>query len=50
MTLASILGLGFLLGMGHAVDTDHLAAVATAARRSAALVVGALWQMEVSLS
>ena len=34
MTLASILALGFLLGMRHATDADHLAAVATLATRS----------------
>jgi hypothetical protein len=34
VTLASILALGFLLGMRHALDADHLAAVATLATRS----------------
>jgi hypothetical protein len=34
MTLASVLALGFLLGMRHATDADHLAAVATLATRS----------------
>lgn len=34
MTLASILALGFLLGMRHATDADHVAAVATLATRS----------------
>ncbi|MET0217301.1 MAG: urease accessory protein [Burkholderiales bacterium] len=34
MTLASILLLGFLLGMRHATDADHLAALATLATRS----------------
>jgi len=34
MTLASILALGFLLGLRHATDADHLAAVATLATRS----------------
>ena len=34
MTLASILAFGFLLGMRHATDADHLAAVATLATRS----------------
>jgi hypothetical protein len=34
VTLASILALGFLLGMRHATDADHLAAVATLATRS----------------
>ena len=34
VTLASILALGFVLGMRHATDADHLAAVATLATRS----------------
>jgi ABC-type nickel/cobalt efflux system permease component RcnA len=34
MTLASIFVLGFLLGMRHAADADHVAAVATLATRS----------------
>lgn len=34
MTLASIFTLGFLLGMRHAADADHIAAVATLATRS----------------
>lgn len=34
MTLASMLFLGFLLGMRHAMDADHVAAVATLATRS----------------
>lgn len=34
MTHSSILMLGFLLGMRHALDADHLAAVATLATRS----------------
>jgi ABC-type nickel/cobalt efflux system permease component RcnA len=34
VTLASILALGFLLGMRHATDADHVAAVATLATRS----------------
>lgn len=37
MTLASVLALGFLLGMRHATDADHLAAVATLATRSRSL-------------
>ena len=37
MTLASILALGFGLGMRHATDADHLAAVATLATRSRSL-------------
>jgi len=37
MTLASILLLGFLLGMRHALEADHLAAVATLATASPSL-------------
>lgn len=37
MTLASILALGFLLGLRHATDADHVAAVATLATRSRSL-------------
>jgi sulfite exporter TauE/SafE len=37
VTLASILALGFLLGLRHATDADHLAAVATLATRSRSL-------------
>ena len=37
MTLASILALGFLLGMRHATDADHVAAVATLATRNPSL-------------
>lgn len=47
MTLLSLLAFGFLLGMKHAVEADHLAAVATlAARRGTlfgALRQGAAW-------
>lgn len=47
MTLLSLLAFGFLLGMKHAVEADHLAAVATlAARRGSlfgALRQGAAW-------
>jgi hypothetical protein len=37
MTVGSILALGFLLGLRHAADADHLAAVATIATRSRSL-------------
>jgi sulfite exporter TauE/SafE len=37
MTLGSILALGFLLGLRHAADADHVAAVATIATRSRSL-------------
>lgn len=47
MTLASILALGFLLGMRHATDADHVAAIATLATRSRSLghtvVQGIAW-------
>jgi len=47
MTLASILALGFLLGTRHALDADHLAAVATLATRSRSVrhtvLQGAVW-------
>jgi high-affinity nickel permease len=33
VTLTAILALGFVLGMRHALDADHLAAVATLASR-----------------
>ena len=45
--IASILALGFLLGMRHALDADHLAAVATLATRSRSvghtLLQGVAW-------
>ncbi|MCC6611435.1 MAG: urease accessory protein [Burkholderiales bacterium] len=37
MTAASILALGFLLGLRHATEADHVAAVATLATRSPSL-------------
>ena len=47
MTLASILALGFLLGMRHATDADHVAAMATLATRSPSIartvVQGVAW-------
>lgn len=47
MTLTSILLLGLLLGMRHAMDADHLAAVAALATRSGSLAhtvrQGAAW-------
>jgi ABC-type nickel/cobalt efflux system permease component RcnA len=46
-TPLALLGFGFLLGLRHALDADHLAAVSTmvSARRSVrgASLVGALW-------
>lgn len=47
MTLLAILALGFVLGMRHATDSDHVLAVSTIVSRTraplAALWVGALW-------
>lgn len=47
MTLASVFTLGFLLGMRHAADADHIAAVATLATRSRSvgetMLQGAAW-------
>jgi ABC-type nickel/cobalt efflux system permease component RcnA len=47
VTVTSILALGFLLGMRHALDADHLAAVATLATRSRSvghtLLQGVAW-------
>lgn len=47
MTLLSILGLGFILGMRHATDSDHVVAVSTILSRErstrTAALVGALW-------
>lgn len=33
----SLLGLGFLIGMGHAMEADHAATVATLASKSQSL-------------
>ena len=46
LTLVSVLLLGFLLGMRHALDADHLAAVASLATRSRsfAQTVGQGWR------
>ncbi len=45
--MISLLGLGFLIGMRHALDADHLAAVATIATRQksirATMRHGAVW-------
>jgi len=47
MTPASIFALGFLLGMRHATDADHIAAVATLVTRSRSvgetILQGAAW-------
>jgi high-affinity nickel permease len=41
-SLATVLGLGFLLGVQHATDADHLAAVSTLASRHRSVVRSAL--------
>ena len=41
-SLAPVLGLGFLLGLRHATDADHLAAVCTLASRHRSVVRSAL--------
>lgn len=45
--LLTLLGLGFLLGLRHALDADHVAAVSTILARSASLwrssLIGACW-------
>jgi hypothetical protein len=41
-SLAAVLGLGFLLGLQHATDADHLAAVSTLASRHRSVVRSAL--------
>jgi sulfite exporter TauE/SafE len=47
MTLASILALGFLIGLRHALEPDHIAAVASLATRESSvgrtLAQGAAW-------
>lgn len=54
MTLLSILALGFLLGMRHALDADHIAAVATLATRSRSVGqtvgLGVAWGMGHTLT
>ena len=54
MTLLSILALGFLLGMRHATDSDHVIAVATIVSRQrnvlSAAVTGILWGIGHSIT
>lgn len=54
MTIASALLLGFVLGLKHAVDADHLAAVATIVSERSSLLrstlVGAAWGLGHSLA
>lgn len=53
-TVASIVALGFLLGMRHATDADHVAAVATIVSRERSMKlaawVGALWGLGHTLA
>jgi high-affinity nickel permease len=54
VTLLAILGLGFLLGLRHATDADHVMAVSTLVSRErssrAALALGALWGLGHTLT
>jgi len=54
VTLLAILGLGFLLGLRHATDADHVMAVSTLVSRErsprAALTLGALWGLGHTLT
>ncbi len=54
MTLASVLLFGFLIGLRHALEADHVAAVATLATRHAtlreALSQGAAWGLGHTLT
>src|SRR5262249_50187552 len=53
-SMLSLLALGFVLGLKHALDADHLAAVSTMAteRRSlfASSLIGALWGLGHTIS
>ncbi len=54
MSLIAILGLGFLLGMRHATDADHVVAVSTIVSRErtlrAAAPIGVLWGLGHTLT
>lgn len=54
MSLATILALGFFLGMRHATDADHVVAVSTIVSRSrtlgAAAPIGVLWGLGHTLT
>jgi MFS family permease len=54
LSIASLLALGFVLGLKHAVDADHLAAVSTMAseRRSllSSSLIGGLWGIGHTIS
>ena len=54
MSIAAILPLGFIIGMGHALETDHLAAVsnmlAEKGNRRALIARGAFWGLGHTLA
>ena len=54
VSVLSLLGLGFVLGLKHALDADHLAAVSTMAAERRSLLgssmIGALWGIGHTLS
>jgi hypothetical protein len=54
VTLLAVLALGFVLGMRHATDADHVVAVTTLVSRErsprAAIALGALWGLGHSLT
>ncbi len=54
MTLLALLALGFLLGLRHATDADHVVAVTTLVSRErsprAALLLGGLWGLGHTLT
>ena len=54
MSIAAVLPLGFIIGMGHALETDHLAAVsnmlAEKGNRRALIARGAFWGLGHTLS
>jgi high-affinity nickel-transport protein len=54
MSVWSVLGLGFMLGLRHATDADHVVAVSTIVSRSrtlrGAMLVGALWGLGHTLT
>jgi hypothetical protein len=54
MSLWSVLGLGFMLGLRHATDADHVVAVSTIVSRSrtlrSAVLVGSLWGLGHTLT
>lgn len=54
MNILAALGLGFMLGLRHATDADHVVAVSTIVTRSktlrSAVVVGALWGLGHTLT